>query len=133
MVLVVLWAGFVAAGYLVGRAKGRGTTGAALGMCFGIIGVAAVAWLRPQPGYGPHDRAAGHTRVGPRARRSRPAGSAWSPVGQWAPDPHRRHQMRWWSGAKWTDQVSDGETAFRDPLCTAPTPEAPAVIGWQSW
>jgi hypothetical protein len=41
--------------------------------------------------------------------------------------------MRWWSGVKWTDRVSDGGGAFRDPLGNAPTPEAPAVIGWQSW
>ena len=26
----------------------------------------------------------------------------------WAPDPFGRHELRWWDGSQWTDQVSDG-------------------------
>jgi hypothetical protein len=28
------------------------------------------------------------------------------PGGQWSPDPRGRHQLRWWDGTRWTDQVS---------------------------
>jgi len=26
----------------------------------------------------------------------------------WYPDPHARHELRYWDGASWTNQVSDG-------------------------
>jgi hypothetical protein len=29
----------------------------------------------------------------------------------WFPDPHGRHQYRWWSGAEWTLQVADNGVA----------------------
>jgi hypothetical protein len=35
---------------------------------------------------------------------------------QWAPDPSGRHQHRWWDGARWTDQVSDGGQQSVDPV-----------------
>ena len=132
MVLVLCWTAGAAVSYWIGRGKGRGTLGAVLGLCFGIVGVVIMLWLRPQPGYGAHDRAAGHTRVGPKPPPPRPVGSSWSPRGQWAPDPYKRHRVRWWSGARWTDRVADTGAAFRDPLGTAPTPEPWPVIGWDS-
>jgi hypothetical protein len=129
MVLVVLWAGSGVVSYLIGRSKGRGALGAVLGICLAIIGVVIIAWLRPAPGHGAHDRS-GHTRVGHQRSRARAAGTSWSPLGRWAPDPHRRHAMRWWNGGAWTDQVSDGAAAFRDPIGAAATPPAPPVPGW---
>ena len=26
---------------------------------------------------------------------------------EWLPDPTRRHELRWWDGARWTEHVSD--------------------------
>jgi len=33
----------------------------------------------------------------------------------WFPDPHGRHELRWWDGTTWTTNVSDGEVATTDP------------------
>ena len=38
-----------------------------------------------------------------------------APAAAWHPDPHGRHQMRWWDGSQWTDQVSDDGTVSTDP------------------
>lgn len=35
---------------------------------------------------------------------------------QWAADPARRHEMRWWDGYLWTEHVSDRGTRSTDPL-----------------
>jgi hypothetical protein len=128
MVLVLLWAACTVAGSVIGRGKGRGLLGGVLGACLGVIGLVVIVWLSPAPGYGAHDRST-HTRVG-RPPPPRPTGAAWSPRGEWAPDPYRRHQMRWWSGGAWTDRVSDQGVLFRDPHGAEPTPEAPPVPGW---
>lgn len=39
----------------------------------------------------------------------------------WKPDPHGRHEYRWWDGNAWTDQVSDGGVVSTDPPGDAPT------------
>jgi hypothetical protein len=33
----------------------------------------------------------------------------------WQPDPHGRHEYRYWDGNAWTDQVSDGGVVSTDP------------------
>jgi Protein of unknown function (DUF2510) len=33
----------------------------------------------------------------------------------WHPDPSGRHQLRWWGGERWTDQVSDDGRITTDP------------------
>ncbi len=33
----------------------------------------------------------------------------------WQPDPHGRHEYRYWDGTAWTDQVSDGGVVSTDP------------------
>jgi hypothetical protein len=43
--------------------------------------------------------------------------------GGWQPDPTGRHELRYWDGTAWTDQVSDQGTASTDPLNAS----APAV------
>lgn len=35
--------------------------------------------------------------------------------GEWRPDPYVRHELRWFTGSEWTDQVSDGVQLFVDP------------------
>lgn len=37
-----------------------------------------------------------------------------SPPG-WRPDPFRRHQLRYWSGADWTEHVTDAGRPSTDP------------------
>jgi len=37
----------------------------------------------------------------------------------WAPDPTRRHALRWWDGQQWTDNVLDGQNRSTDPLVPA--------------
>jgi hypothetical protein len=51
----------------------------------------------------------------------------------WHPDPTQRHQLRYWDGAAWTDQVSDSGIASTDPI-GAPAPGAGATGGptWAS-
>ena len=39
----------------------------------------------------------------------------------WQPDPHGRHEYRYWDGTAWTDQVSDGGVVSTDPPGDAPT------------
>lgn len=35
---------------------------------------------------------------------------------QWAPDPSRAHQLRWWDGYRWTEHVSDADVRAIDPI-----------------
>lgn len=44
----------------------------------------------------------------------------------WHPDPQGRHEHRYWDGAAWTDQVSDGGKVGTDPV---DAPAAPAATG----
>ena len=43
-------------------------------------------------------------------------GQAAAPAGRWATDPTRRHQLRWWDGARWSPSVSDDGALGHDPL-----------------
>jgi hypothetical protein len=38
----------------------------------------------------------------------------------WFPDPHGRHEHRWFNGSAWTADVADGGQRFVDPLGAAP-------------
>ncbi|MCY3632062.1 MAG: RDD family protein [bacterium] len=37
-------------------------------------------------------------------------------IPSWHPDPHGRHERRWWDGSQWTDQVADDGKVGFDPL-----------------
>jgi len=39
-----------------------------------------------------------------------------APMGAWHPDPSGRHELRWWDGSRWTEQVSDGGRQSIAPL-----------------
>ena len=43
----------------------------------------------------------------------------------WQPDPDGRHEYRYWDGATWTDQVSDGGVVSTDPPGPSPTAVVP--------
>ncbi len=45
----------------------------------------------------------------------------------WNADPYRRHELRYWDGAAWTDHVSDGGSAGLDPILAPGAPVASAV------
>ena len=45
----------------------------------------------------------------------------------WHRDPSGRHQLRWWDGAAFTDQVADGGVTSTDPGIGAPPPTAPTA------
>jgi hypothetical protein len=45
------------------------------------------------------------------------AGSAAQPAA-WHPDPAGRHELRYWNGTAWTDDVSDGGVTTKDPAGT---------------
>jgi hypothetical protein len=47
-------------------------------------------------------------------------------AGGWQPDPTGRHQLRYWSGSAWTDDVSNGGVTSRDPLTGGP----PAAVAF---
>jgi hypothetical protein len=45
----------------------------------------------------------------------------------WYPDPAKKHELRYWDGYVWLDNVSDGGTASADPIGGTPFP-APSQI-----
>lgn len=38
------------------------------------------------------------------------------PQPEWKPDPTGRHELRWWTGAAWSDHVSDQGVQAVDPI-----------------
>lgn len=67
-------------------------------------------------------------------------GAGGVPAANWYPDPDGRHEFRYWDGATWTDNVSDGGQPSVDPLGGPPaqpvgtvppvaTPAAPRPAG----
>jgi hypothetical protein len=105
----------------------------ALGLLFGLLGslLCLIAVLTSKhrtgarslgagPGKGP-DGLVG--RVGPPGGRSaltvpappEPGSPPVVALPGWQPDPSGRHQHRYWSGATWTDYVSDDGVATIDP------------------
>jgi hypothetical protein len=58
-----------------------------------------------------------------------------TPAG-WLADPTRRHEVRYWNGTAWTDDVADNGVATKDPIApgeqTAPAVSAapPAAPRW---
>jgi hypothetical protein len=54
---------------------------------------------------------------------------------RWLPDIHLRHELRWWDGESWTDQVSDGGVPAIDSPASAtdllpPQPTVPPAAAW---
>ncbi len=53
--------------------------------------------------------------------------SAQGGQGEWRPDPQGKHELRWWDGTTWSDQVADGGVVSTDPL-TSPGSGATVAI-----
>ena len=49
-------------------------------------------------------------------RQAQAVGAGVGVGGSWQPDPSGRHQYRWWDGASWAADVSDGGVSSRDPM-----------------
>jgi Protein of unknown function (DUF2510) len=47
---------------------------------------------------------------------SQPAQPPTASGGRWAPDPTRRHELRWWDGQTWSASVSDHGVLGQDPI-----------------
>lgn len=48
------------------------------------------------------------------------ADAASTRAANWYPDPQKRHDHRYWDGARWTDQVSDAGVQSVDPVGASP-------------
>jgi hypothetical protein len=104
-VVVLCWIACAALGYYIGRTKNREVLGLLLGLLLGIFGVIIILVM------------------GPKAPDAAVSTSASLP--HWGNDPYHRHQLRWWNGSAWTEQVSDSGIASVDPI--VPTPPPPFV------
>ena len=77
-------------------------------------------------------RAAPAAGPGPAATPARATTAAAKPAAvpnpaRWTNDPFERHELRYWNGKKWTDQVSDQGVVSRDPAVATPKP-SPAAL-----
>lgn len=98
-------------GSIIGDSKGKRKEGALLGLFLGIIGVIAIAVMKDdRPG-----------AVSAPQRSQVPV----SPAG-WRQDPYGAHELRWWDGQAWREQVSDGGIQSVD-FPPPPPPQTPGV------
>lgn len=51
-------------------------------------------------------------------------GASGAPVADWYPDPCGRHEVRYWDGSVWTDNVADAGQAAVDPVGAQPVTAA---------
>lgn len=95
---VIFWAAIGATlGAIIGNTKGRAQDGALLGLFLGLIGVIIVAALPAKPASGPGAYRPGTSIVG------------------WHADPTGRHQLRYFDGQRWWDDVLDNSVPGKDP------------------
>jgi hypothetical protein len=73
----------------IGASKGHGLVGVVLGALLSYLGVIIVMFLKPA---------------------ARPDAEVTGSPGWW-PDPHRRHEYRYFDGRTWTHHVSDDGAA----------------------
>jgi hypothetical protein len=85
----------------IGRTLGL-TIPVVLVLFFGGVALAVVVAVRPRQARGPRPALA------PWAQEAVPAG--------WFADPGRRHELRYWDGQRWTEQVSDRGARAVDPM-----------------
>jgi hypothetical protein len=53
--------------------------------------------------------------IGVRGMVNQAGAAATAQAAGWHPDPAGRHEMRYWNGSGWTDDVSDAGVAAKDP------------------
>lgn len=72
----------------------------------GVTAPPGSAWPQRQP--------TGAGRPGRQAPAAPPPGP--SATGWWMPDPAARHELRWFDGSRWGEQVLDGGVPSADPI-----------------
>jgi hypothetical protein len=85
-------------GLLIGRAKGRPGLGFLLGFLLGIIGW-IISAIIPRPALVTREQ---------------------KPSRGWYPDPTGAHQLRYFDGNRWLDDVADNGTMTSDPIQNVP-------------
>ena len=50
------------------------------------------------------------------------------PAANWYPDPHGGHELRYWDGAAWTDNVADGGKTSVDAVAAVDTSSEPVLL-----
>lgn len=98
MPFVVIWLICGGIASAVARPKGQAGAGFALGVLLGPIGILIAAVMKSTP----EAKAAELLEV----QRIMGAATSATPAGWW-PDPHRKHELRYWDGARWTEHVSN--------------------------
>lgn len=101
LLVIALICGII--GGLIGSTKGRTTAGFWWSFFLGIIGIVIALFLKPA------DKS---LLISPRG---------------WYPDPSGRHELRQWSGKKWTKNVADDQKMAVDSWQTPPK-SAPVTV-----
>jgi Protein of unknown function (DUF2510) len=114
-VYVVIWVVCAIVGYAIGNPKGKGSTGLALGLILGVIGVIITIFLKDSPEVDarkhPIRQPSEYARFANQAQGAVGSGSAG-----WHPDPYLRHQSRYFDGAQWTANVATNGVQSTDPI-----------------
>lgn len=140
LVMLGFFVGCGFAGRAIFLSKGReGSSGFCLGFFLGLLGVIIAACLSATPafeaekmhrqmammGMAPGQRpdatgAPGYGYGGPPSYAATAA--------QWAADPYRRYELRYFDGVRWTDHVStNGSTSIDNPA-SVPSPSTSATF-----
>lgn len=106
-------------GSIIGDSKGKRTEGALLGLLLGVIGLIAIAVMKD-------DRPGAQPVAVQAVPQAGPAG--------WHPDPYGKHQLRYFDGTSWREQVSDSGVVSSDipPPPVVPTSPPPPVSPYPS-
>ena len=118
LVIFASWLIVTFCGYNIGRKKGLGVLGTALGAFLGLIGlfiISRASRSKTQPQVAPV-RSAQPSLVMP------PQPLAVQRSDGWWPDPLGRHEHRYHDGSKWTDHVSDNGVTSVSPVTPVLTP-----------
>lgn len=97
--------GFGARAIMMGKGR-SGQAGFWLGFLLGLLGVLIAALLSPVQQYQPWAMQ-GQMQQQPGGGQFGAYGAAVANPARWAPDPMGRHELRYWDGCAWSQNVSD--------------------------
>jgi hypothetical protein len=130
LVIFAVWLFVTFCGYNIGRKKGLGVLGTALGALLGLIGlfiISRASRSKTQPQVATV-RSAQPSLVIQQPRAAQPPLPPPPPPlavqrnDGWWPDPLGRHEHRYHDGSKWTDHVSDNGVTSVSSLTPIRTP-----------